>query len=160
MLCPLAVHLIELKTVSKLLSLLELPKFGVPQLPEAIWFSAQIVTLFLVFPFGAVDDVKLLNVTSPTVVEAPPKFAECVKVPTKSPPSPGSPPVKVATEAKLSASSYSLWLPRSPLIVMFPVPALIIKFRLTPDDLREEPKDISLLLEVKVASALIRTSPV
>ena len=102
---PLPVHLIDLKTVSKLLSLVEFPKSTVPQVPS---LTAQIVTLFLAVPFGAVDDVKLLNVTSPTVVEAPPKFAECVKVPTKSPPSPGSPPVKVATEAELSTSSYSL----------------------------------------------------
>ena len=97
---------------------------------------------------------------TPPASLTPPKFAECVKVPTKSPPSPESPPVKIATEAELSTSSYSLWLPRSPLIVMFPVPALTIKFLLTPDDLREEPKDISLLLDVKVTSALIRTSPV
>ena len=65
-------------------------------------------------PLATMDNLKSLNVTSPTVIGTPPasltppKFAECVKVPTKSPPSPGSPPVKVATEAELSTSSYSL----------------------------------------------------
>ena len=92
-------------------------------------------------------------------MEAPPKFAACVKVPTKSPPSPWSPPVKVATDAKLSTSSYSFWLPKSPLIITFPTPALIVKFLATSDYLIEVSNIIFAPLEVIEMSDNNITSP-